>query len=130
MEEKRNAYEIVGTNKIAIERIKEEQEQNRFIKEKAVGTIRRLSIHIEIAKQQLENTQSFREKLALQRKKIELEKKISIVEDSYRKIATKQDREIYTEELERTKIIIPRENIVEEKKNITRYQNNEGDERE
>ena len=63
MEEKRNAYEIVGTNRVAIDRIKDELEKDGFIKEKAMETIKRISRKIEIEKQKLEATSSLSEKL-------------------------------------------------------------------
>ena len=100
MEEK-DLYEIVGTNKVAIERIKDEQEKDRFIREKSKGTIKRLTTHIEIAKQKLKTTQSFRERMTLSTKIRQLEREIKVVESSYKQISTKEDREIYEEELKK-----------------------------
>ena len=80
MEEKRNAYEIVGTNKVVIDRIKDEQEKNRFIEEKAMETIKRISRKIEIEKQKLEATSSLSEKILINRKIEKSEKEIEDIQ--------------------------------------------------
>ena len=95
MEDKRNAYEIVGTNKIAIDRIKDEQEKNRFIKEKAMETIKRISRKIEIEKQKLEATSSLSEKILINRKIEKAEKEIEDIQKAYEKIYDKEHRGKY-----------------------------------
>ncbi len=95
MEDKRNAYEIVGTNKTAIDRIKDELEENRFIQEKKVETIKKKSIAIEIEKQKLETTSSISEKILIDRKIQKLQEEIEFVEKAYEKIFDREHREKY-----------------------------------
>ena len=95
MEDKRNAYEIVGTNKIAIDRIKDEQEKNRFIKEKAMETIKRISRKIEIEKQKLAVTSSISEKILIDREIEKSEKEIEDVQKAYERIFDKEHRGKY-----------------------------------
>ena len=95
MEDKRNAYEIVGTNKIAIDRIKDEQEKNRFIKEKAMETIKRISRKIEIEKQKLAVTSSISEKILIDRENEKSEKEIEDVQKAYERIFDKEHRGKY-----------------------------------
>ena len=80
MEDKRNAYEIVGTNKVAIDRIKDELEKDDFIKEKALETIKRISRKIEIEKQKLEAISSLSEKILINRKIEKAEKEIEDIQ--------------------------------------------------
>ena len=100
MEEKRNAYEIVGTNKIAIDRKKGEQEKNRFIREKAMETIKRISRKKEIGEQKLNTTSSITEKILLDRELEKLEEEIEDVQKAYEKIFDKEHREKYNAFLE------------------------------
>ena len=95
MEDKRNAYEIVGTNKIAIDRIKDEQEKNRFIREKAMETIKRISRKKEIGEQKLNTTSSITEKILLDRELEKLEEEIEDVQKAYERIFDKEHREKY-----------------------------------
>lgn len=95
MEDKRNAYEIVGTNKIAIDRIKDEQEKNRFIREKAMETIKRISRKKEIGEQKLNTTSSITEKILLDRELEKLEEEIEEVQKAYERIFDKEHREKY-----------------------------------
>ena len=97
MEDKRNAYEIVGTNKIVIDRIKDELEENRFIQEKAMETIKRISRKKEIGEQKLKTTSSITEKISLDR---EIEKEIEKVQKAYERIFDKEHREKYNAFLE------------------------------
>ena len=100
MEEKRNAYEIVGTNKVVIDRIKDEQEKNRFIEEKAMETIKRISRKIEIEKQKLEATSSLSEKILINRKIEKSEKEIEDIQKAYEKIYDREHRGKYNAFLE------------------------------
>lgn len=100
MEEKRNAYEIVGTNKIAIDRIKDEQEKNRFIEEKAVDRTKKISREIEIKEQKLETIQSISEKILIDREIENLRNQIKDVQEAYEKIFDREHREKYNAFLE------------------------------
>lgn len=100
MEDKRNAYEIVGTNKVAIDRIKDELEKDDFIKEKALETIKRISRKIEIEKQKLEATSSLSEKILINREIEKLEKEIENIQKAYERIFDKEHREKYNAFLE------------------------------
>lgn len=95
MEEKSNAYEIIGTNKVAIDRIKDEQEKNRFIKEKAMETIKRISRKIEIEKQKLEATSSISEKILINSEIEKSDKEIEDIQKAYEKIFDREHREKY-----------------------------------
>lgn len=100
MEDKRNAYEIVGTNKVAIDRIKDELEKDDFVKEKALETIKRISRKIEIEKQKLEATSSLSEKILINREIEKLEKEIENIQKAYERIFDKEHREKYNAFLE------------------------------
>ena len=100
MEDKRNAYEIVGTNKVAIDRIKDELEKDDFIKEKALETIKRISRKIEIEKQKLEATSSLSEKILINREIEKSEKEIENIQKAYERIFDKEHREKYNAFLE------------------------------
>ena len=100
MEDKRNAYEIVGTNKVAIDRKKDELEKDDFIKEKALETIKRISRKIEIEKQKLEATSSLSEKILINREIEKLEKEIENIQKAYERIFDKEHREKYNAFLE------------------------------
>ena len=113
MEDKRNAYEIVGTNKIAIDRIKDELEKDDFIKEKALETIKRISRKIEIEKQKLEATSSLSEKILINRKIEKAEKEIEDIQKAYEKIYDKEHRGKYNAFLD----------IVDKSKGTMRYRN-------
>ena len=95
MEEKRNAYEIVGTNRVAIDRIKDELEKDGFIKEKAMETIKRISRKIEIEKQKLEATSNISEKILINREIEKLEEEIEDVQKAYEKIYDREHRGKY-----------------------------------
>ena len=95
MEEKRNAYEIVGTNRVAIDRIKDELEKDGFIKEKAMETIKRISRKIEIEKQKLEATSSLSEKILINREIEKSEKEIEDIQKAYEKIYDREHRGKY-----------------------------------
>ncbi len=95
MEDKRNAYEIVGTNKVAIDRKKDELEKDDFIKEKALETIKRISRKIEIEKQKLEATSSLSEKILINREIEKSEKEIEDIQKAYEKIFDREHREKY-----------------------------------
>ena len=95
MEDKRNAYEIVGTNKVAIDRIKDELEKDDFIKEKALETIKRISRKIEIEKQKLETTSSLSEKILINREIEKSEKEIEDIQKAYEKIYDREHRGKY-----------------------------------
>ena len=113
MEDKRNAYEIVGTNKVAIDRIKDELEKDDFIKEKALETIKRISRKIEIEKQKLEATSSLSEKILINRKIEKAEKEIEDIQKAYEKIYDKEHRGKYNAFLD----------IVDKSKGTMRYRN-------
>ena len=100
MEDKRNAYEIVGTNKVAIDRKKDELEKDDFIKEKALETIKRISRKIEIEKQKLEATSSLSEKILINREIEKSEKEIENIQKAYERIFDKEHREKYNAFLE------------------------------
>lgn len=100
MEDKRNAYEIVGTNQTAIDRIKDELEENRFVQEKKVETIKKKTIAIEIEKQKLKTTSSISEKILIDRKIQKLQEEIEIVKKAYEKIFDRKHREKYNALLE------------------------------
>ena len=100
MEEKRNAYEIVGTNKVAIDRIKDELEKDDFIKEKAMETIKRISRKKEIGEQKLNTSSSITEKILLDRESKKLEEEIEDVQKAYERIFDKEHREKYNAFLE------------------------------
>ena len=95
MEDKRNAYEIVGTNKVAIDRIKDELEKDDFIKEKALETIKRISRKIEIEKQKLEATSSISEKILINKEIEKSEKEIEDIQKAYEKIYDREHRGKY-----------------------------------
>lgn len=95
MEEKRNAYEIVGTNRVAIDRIKDELEKDGFIKEKAMETIKRISRKIEIEKQKLEATSNISEKILINREIEKSEEEIEDVQKAYEKIYDREHRGKY-----------------------------------
>lgn len=113
MEDKRNAYEIVGTNKVAIDRIKDELEKDDFIKEKAMETIKKISRKIEIEKQKLEATSSLSEKILINRKIEKAEKEIEDIQKAYEKIYDKEHRGKYNAFLD----------IVDKSKGTMRYRN-------
>ena len=100
MEDKTNAYEIVGTNKVAIDRKKDELEKDDFIKEKALETIKRISRKIEIEKQKLEATSSLSEKILINREIEKSEKEIENIQKAYERIFDKEHREKYNAFLE------------------------------
>ena len=118
MREKRNAYEILGTNKIAVDRKrafdkKEEgdktkdeiQQQNEikkdsFIREKKDEKIKKLSIKIEIIKKKIMMPGSDTEKKKLRVDLVDLEREIELVENAYRKISDKEHRDKYNAYLE------------------------------
>ena len=119
MREKRNAYEILGTNKIAVDRIKafdkdeevykekdEIQKQNElkkdsFIREKKERKIAELSRKIEIAQKKILSSGNVKEKTTLQ---VEIAKcrheRDHLVVEAYRKIADKEARDKYNAYLE------------------------------
>ena len=119
MIEKRNAYEIVGTNKIAVDRIKafdrdeeldkakdEIQKQNElrkdsFIREKKERKIAELSRRIEITQKKILSSGNVKEKTKMQ---VDVAKwkyeRDHLVEEAYRKIADKEARDKYNAYLE------------------------------
>ena len=100
MIEKRNAYEIVGTNKIAVDRIKEESEKDMFIHEKASGKINKLSSIKEMTEERKELSGSVTEKIEMQRKLRNLQKEIELVKKAFQKIADRERRDRYNAYLE------------------------------
>ena len=100
MIEKRNAYEIVGTNKIAVDRIKEESEKDMFIHEKARGKINKLSSIKEMTEERKELSGSVTEKIEMQRKLRNLQKEIELVKKAFQKIADRERRDRYNAYLE------------------------------
>ena len=95
MTEKRNAYEIVGTNKIAIDIMKDAFEKDRFIREKKERKIDELSRKIEITQMKIKMSKSDVEKQEMQRKISVLEEEKTIVEKEYKKISDEEHREKY-----------------------------------
>ena len=122
MEDKTNAYEIVGTNKVAIDRKKDELEKDDFIKEKALETIKRISRKIEIEKQKLEATSSLSEKILINREIEKSEKEIENIQKAYERIFDKEHREKYNAFLEivdkSKETILYRNSSKSEEKNI------------
>ena len=100
MIEKRNAYEILGTNKIAVDRIKEESEKDMFIHEKARGKINKLSSIKEMTEERKELSGSVTEKIEMQRKLRNLQKEIELVKKAFQKIADRERRDRYNAYLE------------------------------
>ena len=126
MEKERNAYEIIGTNRYAVERIKNVLDKDRFIQEKANDTIKQLNMKIEIAEKLLEeNSQDDADnRKKLQQKILDLKNKIKLVENAFREVCNEQEREIYNSILD---LYIERENTtiesemysIERRKNIS-----------
>lgn len=119
MIEKRNAYEIVGTNKIVVDRLRafdnnekvnmtkdEIQRQNElkkdsFILEKKKGKIAELSRRIEIAQNKISSSRNSEEKARLRLEIASCKyERDHLVEEAYRKIADQASRDTYNAYLE------------------------------
>lgn len=100
MSEEKNAYEIVGTNKIVIDMMKDEFEKDRFIREKKKRKIDELSRKIEITQIKIKMSKSYVEKQEMQRKISGLEEEKTIVEKEYIKISDEEHRDKYNAYLE------------------------------
>ena len=75
MREKRNAYEMVGTNKIVVDRIKvqnnaemNDKMKDKFIHEKKEGKMKELSRKIEITNIKIEMSENDAERQSMQDK--------------------------------------------------------------
>lgn len=100
MENNKNAYEIIGTNKNVINRISDENEQNRFIEEKAYEKIKRLQLKIERITIILQNSDRKEERIKIRSQINALEKEIEKVKKAYQEIFDKRHRENYNAVLE------------------------------
>ena len=107
MREKRNAYEIVGTNKIAVDRIKAQDNtemndkmKDKFICEKKESKMKELSRKIEITNIKIEMSESDTERQNMQAKSRALEYEKKLVERAYQKISDKEHRDKYNAYLE------------------------------
>ena len=107
MREKRNAYEIVGTNKIAVDRIKAQDNtemndkmKDKFIREKKESKMKELSRKIEITNIKIEMSESDTERQNMQAKSRALEYEKKLVERAYQKISDKEHRDKYNAYLE------------------------------
>ena len=72
MENKRNAYEIIGTNRDYIIRIQGEANKDKFILEKKNDTIRRVKNEYNLLTEQLNQTKDEKTKLDLKKRRTKI----------------------------------------------------------
>ena len=100
MEEKRNAYEIVGTNRDYIIRIHGEADKDKFILEKKNDTIRRLKNEYSLLAEKSNQTKDEKTRLELQKRISKLKnEEIPLVESAYLEICDQARREVYDDKL-------------------------------
>ena len=103
MENKRNAYEIIGTNRDYIIRIQGEANKDKFILEKKNDTIRRVKNEYNLLTEQLNQTKDEKTKLDLQKRRTKLKDKvIPLIERAYLEICDQESRQVYDDQLNLT----------------------------
>ena len=103
MKDKRNAYEIVGTNRDYIIRIHGEVNKDKFILEKKNDTIRRLNNEYDLLIEQFNQTKDEKTKLDLQKRIKKLkDEEIPLVESAYLEICDEASRQVYDDQLNLT----------------------------
>ena len=103
MIEKRNAYEIIGTNRDYIIRIQGEANKDKFILEKKNDTIRRVKNEYNLLTEQLNQTKDEKTKLDLQKRRTKLKDKvIPLIERAYLEICDQESRQVYDDQLNLT----------------------------
>ena len=103
MENKRNVYEIIGTNRDYIIRIQGEANKDKFILEKKNDTIRRVKNEYNLLTEQLNQTKDEKTKLDLQKRRTKLKDKvIPLIERAYLEICDQESRQVYDDQLNLT----------------------------
>lgn len=103
MEDKRNAYEIIGTNRDYIIRIHGEANKDKFILEKKNDTIRRLKNEYDLLIEQFNQTKDEKTKIDLQKRIKKLkDEEIPLVESAYLEICDEASRQVYDDQLNLT----------------------------
>ena len=103
MEDKRNAYEIIGTNRDYIIRIHGEANKDKFILEKKNDTMRKLKNEYNLLIEQLNQTKDEKTKLDLQKRIYKLKnERIPLVESAYLEICDQATRQVYDDQLNLT----------------------------
>ena len=103
MKDKRNAYEIIGTNRDYIIRIHEEIDKDKFILEKKNDTMRRLKNEYNLLTEQFNQTKDEKAKLDLQKRMTKLkDKDIPLIERAYLEICNQESRQVYDDQLNLT----------------------------
>lgn len=103
MIEKRNAYEIIGTNRDYIIRIHGEANKDKFILEKKNDTIRRLKNEYDLLIEQFNQTKDEKTKIDLQKRIKKLkDEEIPLVESAYLEICDEASRQVYDDQLNLT----------------------------
>ena len=103
MENKRNAYEIIGTNRDYIIRIHGEANKDKFILEKKNDTIRRLKNEYDLLIEQFNQTKDEKTKIDLQKRIKKLkDEEIPLVESAYLEICDEASRQVYDDQLNLT----------------------------
>lgn len=95
MKENRNAYEIIGTSREAVSRIKKEQDKNMFIMQKSQDTKRRILRRKTELEERLHYTEDAQQKLDIHHEIYRLESEMSLIEKAYQEIYTEERRNAY-----------------------------------
>ena len=96
MEDKRNAYEIVGTNRDYIIQIDGEANKDKFLIDKKNDTIKRINNQLELLVEQSKYEKNEKTKLDLQKRITKLkDEEIPLVESAYLEICDQASRQVY-----------------------------------
>ena len=95
MKENRNAYEIIGTSREAVSRIKKEQEKNMFIMQKSQDTKRKILRRKIALQERLDYAEDAQQKLDIQLEIYRLESEMNLIEKAYQEIYTEERRNTY-----------------------------------
>ncbi len=95
MKENRNAYEIIGTSREAVSRIKKEQDKNMFIMQKSQDIKRRILRRKTELEERLHYTEDEQQKLDIEHEIYRLESEVNRIEKAYQEIYTEEKRNAY-----------------------------------
>lgn len=99
MGDKRNAYEIIGTNRDHIIRIEGETNKDEFIRMKKNETNKRRKNKLVILKEQLQDVTDDQEQSKLQKRIEKLEADEQLIESAYLEICDQTSRQVYDDKL-------------------------------
>ena len=100
MKDKRNAYEIIGTNRDYIIRIDGETNKDEFIRMKKNDTMRRNKNQLNLLIEQFDQTEDEKIKLKLQKRITKLkDEEIPLIESAYLEICDQASRQVYDDKL-------------------------------